>query len=558
MPPDEKDPTQAALDAARALMSGGTEASGGEAFFAGRLVDQSGREFRLYRVPDQAERYYRDTDTRQLVKVPAKRGGLVLTPIGGGSSIPFEGGTYMTTLGRMVQLDREGVEVEGRQSTQSERDDFFGTGEGTGGTGTTFAPGTAEANAARAEVDRATAELLRLEATGDVPMSPYEKEMLAWQKEKAKNDLREARQRMLYGEIGATKRTLIQEKGQARQLAASFQGKDPFRQQAVLSGGVMRGTSPAQAFGKELQGFIDQPLPEASMDMSPQELEGILAASQGLPGAPTQPTFGLADGGVIDMEQGGDGAFSMKRSFLVGEKGPEVMTVGDGQVEVTPLGGAFADGGTAYLDQQGGLLGARQALAPLFQGYGGVPRLQRQAPGAPMTLPFGPLYNQQFGNRADLMSSLGISPQLVHYGGTIYYNEDGTLRPFTSMESMKKGMGFRPSQAVNVGREAFSSLGTKGKPLHSLGTVPPETPGGAFGAVGRPIVEPSTGIILPAIHKIAGIWNQLRPDQKVNIISAYGMAGIDYETGMAPILEAATPQAGAFGRRIGFTGGFAG
>jgi hypothetical protein len=431
------------------------------------------------------------------------------------------------------------------------------------GTGTTYAPGTAAVNEAQARLANANAALAEAELAGAVPMSDYEREMLAWQKEKAENDLREAKQRQLYGEIGATKRTLIQEKGKARELAASLQGKDPFRQAAVLSGNVMRGTSPAQAFGKELQGFIDQPLPQASLDMSPAELEGILAAVEGLPGAPTAPTFGLAEGGVIEMEQSGDGAFSMrpKRSFLVGEKGPEVMTVGDGQVEVTPLGGAFAEGGKTFLEQQGGMLAAKQALLPAFtgMGIGGVPVRQGWRPGGggAINLPFKSRFNQAFDTRTDFLSALGVTPQLVRdKTGTVYYNQDGTLRPFTSMDHFT-GAGYNMGQVVNLGDPAMAALGTKGT-AYKASMVPADSPGGAFGGVGAPIIEPSTGIILPAVHKIAGIWNQLRPDQKVNIISAYGMAGIDYETGMAPILEAATPQRGAFGRRIGFTGGFTG
>lgn len=440
----------------------------------------------------------------------------------------------------------------------------------------------AEARAKEA-LAQAESALASAERTGD--LTELDREKMALDLLIAENDLRALQQRTLYGEIGATKRTLIQEKGLARQAALKAQREDPFMQAAILGGGVMRGTSPAQAFGQELSSFIDQPLPEYSMDMSPKELQGILSVMGGIE-APQAPAFGMARGGIIEMERDGEnGPFTMrprKVSRLIGEglhrEGlaagtAEVLTVEKGpfgikSVEVTPLAGGLAQGG--WMEGIGGMTAAKQALSPLFTGMG-LPMIPRTeiggggirfpflgGGGQPGGGPFGP-----YRSRTDFLSAMGVTPQLVRIGkegsrfgpkGQVFYNEDGTLRPFTSMGQFR-GKGFSMSDVVNLGDLALSQLGTRGKAVGKMPITAPESLS-AFGAAGTPIIEPSSGIMLPAPHKLAGIWNQITPAQKINIYSAYSSAGV-YPEILDSILGAATPQAGAFGgRRIGFTGGF--
>ena len=51
----------------------------------------------------------------------------------------------------------------------------------------------------------------------------------------------------------------------------------------------------------------------------------------------------------------------------------------------------------------------------------------------------------------------------------------------------------------------------------------------------RPLFEPTTGLFLPAIRKVAGIWGQLSPAVQSVLIQAYGIAG--YGDQAAAILE---------------------
>lgn len=480
-----------------------------------------------------------------------------------------------------------GWNIGGEFFTQEEVDALIATGrfpEEPSGAGAAYhppawRPGELELEQQQLQADIAATEQ-RLEEIRMQEEAADARQLRALEAEREMLEMRldNSRRELLYGEIGATKRTLIQEKGQARQLAAQLQGKDPFRQAAVLSGGVMRGTSPAQAFGTELQSFINQPLPQASMDMTTQEMEGILTAMQGIQ-APAAPGFGMAKGGIIEMERGGDGAFSMRpthrESYLVGDAAgiipgvTETLTVEKGpfgikSVEVTPLVGAGADGFRLNPPSQPEFLSMQQALAPLYADME-LPFVPR-AMGRHKSINFPFLWGKSgdygpFSNRAEFLSGMGVDPQLVMaaqpFGrfakGTIFYREGGELRPIPSMEHFK-GMGFDLGDVVQLGGLALSKMGTPGRALTQFPVVPPGSLSG-FGAVGTPIIEPTTGIILPAPHKIAGIWNQLTDAQKTNILSAYAMAGIQPDI-LEGIVGRATPQAGAFGgRRIGFTGG---
>ncbi len=173
-----------------------------------------------------------------------------------------------------------------------------------------------------------------------------EKEMLLLRLD---NSMRE----LLFGEIGAERRALIAEQGAARRQIGELQGKDPFRQANLLGGQAQRGRTPAAKFGQQLQSFVNQPLPQANLQAPIAQLQAQLTGAQQGPQLPQAPNIGLAQGGVIEMGRGSDGAFSMKpRSFLVGEGAgiipgiTEVLTIQGGKVTVSPLMGGFQDGGT--------------------------------------------------------------------------------------------------------------------------------------------------------------------------------------------------------------------
>ena len=175
------------------------------------------------------------------------------------------------------------------------------------------------------------------------------------------NDFRQ----LLVGEIGAERRALIAEQGETRRLEASLQGVDPFRQANLLSGQAQRGRTPAQLFSQQNQAFLNQPLPQVNANApfgTPQQRSQTLAAlqaqltgAQQRPQQPLAPPVGLAQGGIIEMGRGSNGAFSMKpMSFLVGEGAgiipgiTEVLTIGGGKVTVSPLAGGFQEGGTVF------------------------------------------------------------------------------------------------------------------------------------------------------------------------------------------------------------------
>jgi hypothetical protein len=434
---------------------------------------------------------------------------------------------------------------------------------------------------------------------------------------RAENDLKA----VVYGQIGAERRTLMSEKAQTGRDIMKL-GPDPFRQGAILSGGVQRGTTPQQTAVGQAQAFINRPLPEASMDMDVSRLEQVLARMQGQGmQQPQLEGFGMADGGVIEMEKSG-GAFSMKPkvSYLVGEgkhgEGleagtAEILTIGDGKVEVTPFGGG------AY----GGLeKSVFQNLSPLYSGFGFSQAPTAESTGAgwgadPQLFTFGsgpaiymidpytgqrrhianpdvfhqsgfewgdvvrrtgraadywdrgPLLESGHGLNPAMLGRMGINPSLVSFQGTdeVYHRDPATgeLRHIPN-PAMFKEAGFSMRDVAQMAEGSRGQF-TFGDAL----TAPPPVASreGAFGALGSVMVESTTGAILPAIHKIApqlARWKTAGDVRYDLAVMAYGNA-LDPRThqplgGLASeyiegILDAATPQAGAFGgRRIGFTG----
>jgi hypothetical protein len=142
-----------------------------------------------------------------------------------------------------------------------------------------------------------------------------------------KIQIRAQRKNLLVSEIGATGRTMLQEQGATERQLLEL-GPDPFKQAAGLAGQVTRGITPQMGAVAGAREFIDQPIPEADFNMSIPQLQGVLGGMGGMQ-APTFGGFGMKHGGTLSTKK--------KKSVLVGEAGPEVLTVGGGKVEVTPL-----------------------------------------------------------------------------------------------------------------------------------------------------------------------------------------------------------------------------
>jgi hypothetical protein len=384
---------------------------------------------------------------------------------------------------------------------------------------------------------------------------------------------------------------MMEQQSEARTMKASLQGVDPFRQAAVLGGGVTRGTTPAMQFNQELQGIIDMDIPQMSLSDSIPEMEATLESMKPFQ-MPTQSPF-MGEGGTVK------GPFSTKKqSYIVGERGPEVMTVSKDKVEITPFGGGYAAGGSVARgklkdwkkgspgaigpwppgkkgelprglpvseeekQRRQNLLAMKQALAPLYAGMG-LSRVPSTSRGGGLNLPSAQAMGP-FSNKLDMLSAFGVTPQLVKGpDGSIYYVENGVLRRFRDMSQFKE-LGFQMGDVMKLGGAAMGEFemgqGITGK----MPIVPPETTFGQ-GALGSPLIEPTSGIMLPALHKIAGTWLELSPTERLNARSAYesalmgtGMSQSAANEAIDSIIAGATPSAGAFGRRIGYTGGFAG
>lgn len=514
------------------------------------------------------------------------------------------GGGYAAPQWRPGELELEQQEQARRgQELQLERDSL-------------------KASIAQSERDLAWAkeEFARAQAAEDRRAAEYAQLQMEMLEKRLEND-----RRTLGFQMGMQERgTLIQEKAETGREIMRL-GPDPFRQAAILSGGVQRGTTPQQTAVEQGQAFMNQPLPRVSMGMDVAQLEAAIAQMQGQ--GMTQPQFGgfgMAGGGVIEMEHK-DGAFSMKpkMSYLVGEgkhgEGlkagtAEILTIGDGKVEVTPFGGGayggleqsvfqglsplysdfgfstaptagqfqgksrltadprlvkFGDAGTIYMidpytGQKRPIAGAGVFNRSGFD-WGDIEKL---GAGAATQWATGPTMGSAYGLDPAALSQMGISPDLVTFGGegTIYHRDpSGQLRALPSWDMFKEA-GFLPQDVVNM------AAGTKGAfEFGSTLTAPPPVAAqeGAFGALGTVMVESTTGAILPAIHKVAQQLAQWKAagDYRYDLaLSAYGNA-LDPRTGLPlggispqyidSIVSAATPRAGAFGgRRIGFTGGW--
>lgn len=388
------------------------------------------------------------------------------------------------------------------------------------------------------------------------------------------------------GEIGATTRTLIQEKGQERARQTELAGRDIFKFTANLRGRAA-GTAPTPVDIFKQQGaeFINRPLPQVDPNAPLSELQAGLSALQKLEAPQGQGIFGLAHGGVIQMEQGADGTFSQKRAFFVGENPDgtindttEILITGGGRTEVIPISGG-AQGGLDVPNLGGfpDLLDFLRRSTGLNTGLGGA------LPAASTSSILTRGDAAKLGARQRGLGSVVRDPRT---GGIFIVTPQG-LRHVGSPEAA--GL-LEPSfgQFTNLNPLDFSRLsGGVGfgsqlntEEARNFQIQRPEGPLPEFQAFGQPLntlqgflelarVNPDFSEVdarnmadrigfLPAPAKIArqiGIGGANLDDQEIQgLLSLYGLANVDLNTFFRQI-EAATPQ-GRLGRpqRIGFTG----
>ena len=306
------------------------------------------------------------TEGGQAFEVRAVQSGSITTyrlfPVDGGQQLSGSQMRDLTFVDNLSRVHRIGAVSGGDYSlttnsiSEAALRRFLGISD-SGGTGTAgrtqfeserardeAAAALAEAQARLADANTALAEL---EASGTQPISPFQKAQLELDRLRAENDVKT----FLLGQVGAERRTLIQERGAERGRQTELAGRDVFKFTANLRG-RSAGTAPTpiDVFKQQGAEFINQPLPQFDMNASLPELQAGLSALQKLEAPQGQGIFGLAHGGVIQMERGSDGAFSQKQAFFVGENPDgtindttEILITGGGKTEVIPIsGGALA------------------------------------------------------------------------------------------------------------------------------------------------------------------------------------------------------------------------
>jgi hypothetical protein len=392
------------------------------------------------------------------------------------------------------------------------------------------------------------------------------------------------------GEIGATTRTLIQEKGQERARQTELAGRDIFKFTANLRGrAVGSAPTPIDIFKQQGAEFINRPLPQVDPNAPLSELQAGLSALQKLEAPQGQGIFGLAHGGTIQMERGSDGAFSQKRAFFVGENPDgtindttEILITGGGKTEVIPLSGG-AQGGLdipnlgGFPDLLDFLRRSTGLTAPSFFDTPGIDRIDVRAPLLRQDAARLGAFQRAPGSLLVGAENFG-EPRS---GPVFVVDESGKIRPFTNNPIFQQS-GFRGEDVRTIPFHQLSRF-QKGPAISNEPfSLPERGPGPLpeFQAFGEPLnilqglfdiarINPDFSRadaanlanrigFLPAPAKIAqqiGIGGVNLDDAEIaGLISLYGLAGVPMETIFRQV-EAATPT-GRFSRpqRIGFQG----
>ena len=461
-------------------------------------------------------------------------------PAGSTPTLP-EGieGTPIIVNGQVI-----GWNIGGEFFTQEEVDALIATGkfpEEPSGPGRA-PPSFASTQAAQTQMEAFEREQAKLLADAKVASDKAQQEFLEEQNRLAEEAaLKRGRLSTLTDLI----QSFVGAQAQARDTLANLQ-PDDFRFAAVAGGIAPFGVTPQQGFQTQLQEFAAAPVPTADPNAS---LPSIESAIQGLTGAnvPLAPqTFGMAGGGTVPAP------FDVMSARLVGEAGPEVMVTGPQGVTILPLGKGAQDGGFFPFEP---IPFDRDTLLPalstsgIFSDFGRVPFAQRgrKFGGTGQQRFMRGIFEGRAGERgsarnplganpfkASTLSKLGLAPGLVRFGGenTVYFRDPltGELRPFSGAEQFGEA-GFSMGNVVSVreqdrGTFQFGDvLGPNFDPSQAAGTqgVSP------FTKFAAPIIEPTTGTLLPAPFAVAEQLNRLRltnPTAFNLLLSAYESADV--------------------------------
>lgn len=426
-----------------------------------------------------------------------------------------------------------------------ERFGLLGAGGGGGSGAVQFASERA-LDEAQARLANANAALAELEARGQVPMSDFQrgqldiqKQQLELQRLQAENDVRE----FLFGQAAETGRTIMGLKSQERERQTELAGRDPFRFAGTLRGRAVTGRTPFDIFKGQGAEFINSPTPWPNMSMSIPQLESVIQQQQGIT-APLGPIGGFAKGGVIDMEKGDDGAFSMrpKMSFLVGEEGPEVLTVGGGKIEVNPLMGT-AQGGMEIPDFGGftellkylrGTRGVHQPVGPgdiLLRGQAQRLGAFQVAPGS---LVKGPGFATVF-----LVDEMGRLRGLNQAAYGSFRDQPIRELPFAQLGRIPRGPNIT-QPGFQMPAPNYESYGMRAAPLSTLGGYMDIANIDATDAFTPQVAREYAQQIgfLPSPRLIAREWQYLDPKEQQGLLSMYGMANVSEESFLEEVRRA--------------------
>ena len=315
---------------------------------------------------------------------------------------------------------------------------------------------------------------------------------------------------------------------QARNTLANLPADD-FRFAAVAGGVAPFGATPQQGFQGQLQNLISAPVPTADPSGSAASLEHAIGQLQGFQ-APTAPVFGAAGGASIPLPAPGQSV-----AVRVGEEGEEILKVSAQGVEVIPLGGNFAHGGTIGDFNFQEIPFDRESLLPAFTTSGifpqGLPRGEQLPDQSIAGFTGGLGFPQGF------FKQLGVRPQFVSKFGSdeIFFRDPTTPGQFRlvtdTAQSGATGMIQPGSVTQFADLSQFGTLGSTaigGEELSRTLARGGERPS-AFTKFSAPIIEPTTGVLLPAPFMVAEQMNQLRlrnPTMFNLLLSAYSSAGV--------------------------------
>ena len=546
---------------------------GGQAFEVRAVQSGSIKTYRLF--PVEGGRQLSSGEMQGLDFIDSlSRVVRIGTAVGGGDYSVSTGGISEAALRRFLGIsDSGGTGTEGRTQFESER------------ARDEAAAALAEAQARLADANTALSEL---EASGTQPISPFQKAQLELDRLRAENDVKT----FLLGQVGAERRTLIQEKGAERGRQTELAGRDIFKFTANLRGrSAGTAPTPVDIFKQQGAEFINQPLPQFDMNASLPELQAGLSALQKLEAPQGQGIFGLAHGGVIQMERGSDGAFSQKQAFFVGENPDgtindttEIIVTGGGKVEVIPISGG-AQGG---LDIPNLNLGGFPDLLSFLRRSTGIGGALAQPGMGGQTVGVGDILQ---GSQAASLGAFQGAPGTLFqqntegsgFGGPVFVvDERGQLRAFTNQDVFQQsGFSFGDVQPIAAEQlERFRRGANISSQPFSLPQRDPNLPLPEFQAFGEPLntrqgflelaaINPDFSTqdaialsnrigFLPSPFKIAaqiGIGGaSLDAAEIAGLLSLYELAGVPRETFFRQI-EAATPQGRSQQpQRIGFTG----